>query len=46
MNGSMIVVRAKTIEEVRDVVNTDPYWTGEVVRTNYCRARYLVTDVG
>ena len=37
MNGSVIIVTAKTIEEVRDVVNTDPYWVGDVVRTNYCQ---------
>ena len=32
MNGSLLIVRAKTIEEVREVMNADPYWVGEVVR--------------
>jgi uncharacterized protein YciI len=37
MNGSVIIVSARTIEEVRDAVNGDPYWVGDVVRTGYCR---------
>lgn len=37
MTGSMIIVSARTIEEVRDVVNGDPYWVGDVVRTSYCQ---------
>lgn len=38
MNGSVIIVSAKTIEEVRGVVNSDPYCVGGVVRTSYSTA--------
>jgi len=37
MSGSMIIVSARTIEEVRDIVHGDPYWAGDVVCTSYCR---------
>ena len=43
MNGSVIIVSAKSIEEVHDVVNSDPYWVGDVVRTSYRTAESEIT---
>jgi uncharacterized protein YciI len=31
-SGSLIVIEAESVEAVREIIQNDPYWTGNYVR--------------
>lgn len=45
MVGSLVIVEAESLEEVRKLIESDVYYTSNVVRVSVSSSRRFVTDL-